>query len=55
MKWEEEGEPSEYEEVIDKMQSEALLLESGMREVLFTETHGQVSIGRGLTRHLLDR
>jgi hypothetical protein len=34
------------ENVIDKMQSEARFLESGVKEILFKEIHEQVCIGR---------
>jgi hypothetical protein len=36
----------EEEDVIDKTQPEAGLLESRMKEVLFKEAHQQISIGR---------
>jgi hypothetical protein len=35
------------ENVIDKMQPEARFLESGVKDILFKETHEQVGIGRG--------
>ena len=35
------------EDFTDKMQPEAGLLNSGMKEVLFKEPHEQVGIGRG--------
>ena len=37
------------ENVIDKMQSEAGFLESGVKEILFKETQEQIGIGRGHT------
>ena len=37
------------ENVIDNMQPEAGFLESRVKEILFTETHEQVGIGRGHT------
>ena len=37
------------ENVINKMQPEAGILESGMKEILFKETHEQVCIGRDHT------
>ena len=37
------------ENVIDKTQPEAGILDSGVKEILFKETHEQVGIGRGYT------
>jgi hypothetical protein len=40
---------SKEENVVNKMQPEAGFLKSGVKEILFKETHEQVCIGRGHT------